>query len=107
MAQEAVKSTGKFHPIFQWYYFDASECAPAINSVNAAERQPSGDRYDGQIAVFGRGFQEQLQRLQLFLVGAGALGCELLKNFACMGIGTLGHGNIQVEQFLAFLFFSC
>ncbi len=39
VAQEAVKSTGKFHPIFQWYYFDASECAPAINSIPAAERQ--------------------------------------------------------------------
>ncbi len=98
VAQEAVKSTGKFHPIFQWYYFDASECAPALNTVHAAERQPSGDRYDGQIAVFGRGFQEQLQQLQVFLVGAGALGCELLKNFACMGIGTQGKGNIQVTD---------
>jgi ubiquitin-activating enzyme E1 len=98
VAQEAVKSTGKFHPIFQWYYFDATECAPELNSVPAATRQPRGDRYDSQAAVFGRGFQEQLQQLQVFLVGAGALGCELLKNFACMGIGTMGKGNIQVTD---------
>jgi ubiquitin-activating enzyme E1 len=44
-------------------------------------------RYDPQIAVFGRSLQQQLQGLKLFLVGAGALGCEFLKNFAMMGIG--------------------
>jgi ubiquitin-activating enzyme E1 len=37
--------------------------------------------------VFGRSLQQQLQGLKLFLVGAGALGCEFLKNFAMMGIG--------------------
>jgi ubiquitin-activating enzyme E1 len=30
--------------------------------------------------------QQQLAALKLFLVGAGALGCEFLKNFAMMGV---------------------
>jgi hypothetical protein len=34
------------------------------------------DRYDPQVAVFGRALQQKLQSLKLFLVGAGALGCE-------------------------------
>lgn len=36
-------------------------------------------RYDAQIAVFGRTMQQKLEALNLFLVGAGALGCEFLK----------------------------
>ncbi len=36
-------------------------------------------RYDGQVAVFGRSLQTRLAGLKLFLVGAGALGCEFLK----------------------------
>lgn len=98
VAQEAVKSTGKFHPIFQWYYFDAVEAGPATGSIAAAQRQATGSRYDGQIALFGTDLQQRLQELKVFLVGAGALGCELLKNFACMGIGTHGPGFIQVTD---------
>lgn len=98
VAQEAVKSTGKFMPIQQFYYFDATECLPELGSVPAEERKATGDRYDGQVAVFGKTFQKQLQNLQVFLVGAGALGCELLKNFACLGIATEGKGHIQVTD---------
>lgn len=36
-------------------------------------------RYDAQIAVIGRSLQAQLAGLNLFLVGAGALGCEFMK----------------------------
>jgi molybdopterin/thiamine biosynthesis adenylyltransferase len=30
---------------------------------------------------------EKLANTNLFMVGAGAIGCELLKNFAMLGIG--------------------
>jgi len=43
--------------------------------------------------VFGRGLQEKLQSLSLFLVGAGAIGCEMLKNWALMGVATGGGGG--------------
>lgn len=51
-----------------------------------AEYAPANCRYDGQIAVFGRSMQAKLATLKTFLVGAGALGCEFLKNFALMGL---------------------
>lgn len=31
---------------------------------------------------------ERLAYTRLFMVGAGAIGCELLKNYAMLGIGT-------------------
>jgi len=92
VGQEVVKAaSGKFHPIFQFFYMDALECLPK-ERVPAEELQPMGCRYDHQIAVFGRGMQKTLSELKVFLVGAGALGCEFLKNFGLMGVacGTSG-----------------
>ena len=36
-----------------------------------------GCRYDDQIAIWGRDYQEALMNKKVFMVGAGALGCEL------------------------------
>lgn len=59
VAQEVMKAcSGKFMPIKQWLYFDALECLPEDKSaLNAEACQPTGSRYDGQIAVFGKEFQ--------------------------------------------------
>ena len=38
--------------------------------------------------------QRQLAQLRVFLVGAGALGCEFLKNFAMMGVSTSSGGQV-------------
>ncbi len=55
-------------------------------------------RHEGQIAVFGDDFQEKLANLKLFLVGAGALGCEFLKNFALMGVACGGDGLLTLTD---------
>ena len=36
--------------------------------------------------------------VQVFLVGAGALGCEFIKNFALMGLGVGTSGQITVTD---------
>ncbi|KAL1501297.1 hypothetical protein ABEB36_006643 [Hypothenemus hampei] len=99
VAQEVMKAcSGKFHPIVQWLYFDAIECLPADKSEITEElAAPLGSRYDGQIAVFGRDFQNKLGSQKYFVVGAGAIGCELLKNFAMMGLG-VENGYIIVTD---------
>ncbi|XP_028146852.1 ubiquitin-like modifier-activating enzyme 1 [Diabrotica virgifera virgifera] len=96
VAQEVMKAcSGKFHPIFQWFYYDAIECLPQDKSEITEElAAPTGSRYDGQVAVFGKEFQKKLASLKYFIVGAGAIGCELLKNFAMMGVGTQGEVTV-------------
>jgi ubiquitin-activating enzyme E1 len=37
--------------------------------------------------IYGNEVTEALKKVNLFMVGAGALGCELVKAFALMGIG--------------------
>jgi len=96
VAQEVMKScSGKFSPIFQWLYFDATESLP--EEVTEEDAKPIGNRYDGQVSIYGRKFQSVLGNLKYFVVGAGAIGCELLKNFAIMGVGC-GDGKIYVTD---------
>lgn len=98
-AQEIMKAcSGKFHPIVQWLYFDACECLPEDGYVTEDLAQPLGSRYDGQIVIFGSDFQKKLADLKYFIVGAGAIGCEHLKNFTLMGIGSSPEGKIIVTD---------
>lgn len=71
VAQEVMKAcSGKFHPIVQWLYLDAIECLPKDRSALTEENcKPTGTRYDGQVAVFGREFQKKLGSLKYFVVG--------------------------------------
>jgi len=99
VAQEVMKAcSGKFNPIYQWLYFDALECLPSdVSVLTEAECAPQGNRYDRQVAVFGQAYQEKLGKQKYFVVGAGAIGCELLKNFAMMGLGC-GGGSLTVTD---------
>ncbi|KZZ99579.1 Ubiquitin-activating enzyme, E1 [Moelleriella libera RCEF 2490] len=98
-AQEILKAlSGKFQPINQWMYFDSLESLPTSTKRSLELCKPVGSRYDGQIAVFGTEFQEKIANLRQFLVGAGAIGCEMLKNWAMMGLGTGPQGKIFVTD---------
>lgn len=100
VGQEALKAcSGKFTPIQQFFYFDAVECLPdSVYSGDTEEFAPAGTRYDGQIVVFGKTLQEKIQNLSLFLVGAGAIGCEMLKNWAMMGVSTGKDSVIHITD---------
>nr|XP_020749835.1 ubiquitin-like modifier-activating enzyme 1 [Odocoileus virginianus texanus] len=99
-AQEVMKAcSGKFMPVMQWLYFDALECLPEDQEALSEDKcLPCQNRYDGQVAVFGSSLQEKLGKQRYFLVGAGAIGCELLKNFAMIGLGCGDGGSITVTD---------
>ncbi|XP_029814299.1 ubiquitin-like modifier-activating enzyme 1, partial [Manacus vitellinus] len=101
-AQEVMKAvSGKFTPITQWLYFDALECLPEEDRdllLTEEQCRPRNSRYDGQIAVFGAELQAKLGAQKYFVVGAGAIGCELLKNFAMVGLGCGPDGSVTVTD---------
>ncbi|CAO3647182.1 unnamed protein product [Mucor fragilis] len=98
-AQEVLKSvSGKFSPIHQYMYFDALEALPTSVPLTEELCAPTGSRYDGQIAVFGKAFQEKIANTNEFLVGAGAIGCEMLKNWAMMGLGSGPKGHLTITD---------
>ncbi|RLP64329.1 hypothetical protein L150_03073 [Candida albicans Ca529L] len=101
IAQEVLKNcSSKFTPIKQWLYFDSLESLPSETEYprNEENNKPIGSRYDGQIAVFGKAFQEKIANLKVFLVGSGAIGCEMLKNWAMMGLGSGPEGKIFITD---------
>ncbi|KAA8910969.1 hypothetical protein TRICI_003980 [Trichomonascus ciferrii] len=99
VAQEVLKAcSGKFVPVKQWMYFDSLESLPSKDTVTEEDAKPQGSRYDGVIAVFGSKFVERLKNLNLFLVGSGAIGCEMLKNWAMLGVGAGPKGKITVTD---------
>ncbi|KAJ6599342.1 ubiquitin activating enzyme [Mycena vulgaris] len=98
VAQEVLKAcSAKFHPMVQHMYFDSLESLPTT-LPSEQECQPVGSRYDAQIAVFGKTFHEKVTNHRQFLVGSGAIGCEMLKNWSMMGLASGPKGVIQVTD---------
>jgi ubiquitin-activating enzyme E1 len=93
-AQEIVKKSGKYTPMHQWLYYDLFE---ALHDSVPSDAAPIGSRYDHQISIFGKAFQDKVGSQRWFMVGCGALGCEYLKAFALMGLGANG-GEIEVTD---------
>ena len=100
VAQEVVKYTGKYTPLRQWLYVDWFEIIePEV------ERPIVTSRFHDQIALIGINAHRRLEQMNVFLVGAGALGCEYLKGFALMGVSCEGgtttvtdDDNIEVSN---------
>jgi hypothetical protein len=112
VAQEILKGvTHKFIPIRQWYYPDTVEVIP--------DKQPIEDflpvsqsRSSHNAMCIGRSLLDGIAKLKfvidasvcssayfrLFMIGAGAVGCELLKNYAMLGVGVAEQGGITVTD---------
>ncbi|KAL3624006.1 E1 ubiquitin-activating protein [Castilleja foliolosa] len=98
VGQEVMKAcSGKFHPLFQFFYFDSVESLPTEIS-DPSDFRPLNSRYDAQISVFGSKIQKKLEDAKVFVVGSGALGCEFLKNLALMGISVGKHGKLTITD---------
>jgi len=95
-AQEVMKAcSGKFMPVKQWLYFDCTEIIP--KDLKESDCEETSSRYDGQILCLGKEMNDKIAAQRWFVVGAGAIGCELLKNFAMMGVGH-GKGMLTVTD---------
>eukprot|EP01006_Ploeotia_vitrea_P023268 TRINITY_DN55708_c0_g1_i1.p1 TRINITY_DN55708_c0_g1~~TRINITY_DN55708_c0_g1_i1.p1 ORF type:complete len:1093 (-),score=223.50 TRINITY_DN55708_c0_g1_i1:123-3329(-) len=98
IGQEVMKAvSNKLHPLFQLMYMDCVEALPADDTPDA-DFVPEGNRYDGQVTVFGKTLQQKIRDLKYFIVGSGALGCELLKNFAMMGVASSDKGSVTLTD---------
>lgn len=94
VGQEVIKAvSGKFTPVQQWLYSDMREVVPAETGG-----EPRGFPLDPLACCVGWSAVEKIQNAKIFMVGAGAIGCELLKNFALNGFATGESGVLAVTD---------
>eukprot|EP00656_Telonema_subtile_P027962 TRINITY_DN3018_c0_g1_i2.p1 TRINITY_DN3018_c0_g1~~TRINITY_DN3018_c0_g1_i2.p1 ORF type:complete len:1067 (-),score=139.23 TRINITY_DN3018_c0_g1_i2:1111-4311(-) len=101
LAQEVLKGImHKYTPLQQFMYLGAEEVIDMslVEAENYAEFQPQGNRLDHIVACVGQKLSAQLQALRVFMVGAGAIGCELLKNLAMLGVATSADGMVTLTD---------
>ena len=107
-AQEVIKAiTNKYSPINQIIYQDCLELVPEINvqsaevlenSIYDINYKDNNDRLDGLQVILGQKLLTKLITMKCLIVGAGAIGCELIKNFAMLNVGTKGNGCIYITD---------
>ncbi|CAD8118277.1 unnamed protein product [Paramecium sonneborni] len=103
VSQEIIKAlTNKFTPINQAYYFDCIEVLPfemwdekgdQLAQIQALDQvQITGK--DALAKLMGEDLYQKVKNTQIFMVGCGAIGCELLKNFAMINLSIEGQITI-------------
>jgi len=84
-AQEALKAaSGLYNPIKQFLLYDCDEILIGVKSkAEDGDSHVSGMKY-----ILGKKLLKKLASQKVFVVGSGAIGCEILKNLAAMDVGT-------------------
>jgi ubiquitin-activating enzyme E1 len=85
-----------FAPITQFFFVDGLHCLPKdYQSFDDTEFLMTTDesakkiqKNNSQISIFGKKLVEKLEHSRVFLAGLDGIGCEILKCFALMGVGT-------------------
>ena len=94
-AQEVLKAvTGKFSPLQEWFLLDATELISGTNNFTLDD----SSRYMPLYSCVGEELATKLANVTLFMVGCGAIGCEMLKNLALLGIGSGENGQIIITD---------
>ena len=88
---------GKFHPLFQFFYFELVQSLSA-EPLDPSDFKPLSSCYDAQISVFGLKLQKKLEDAKMLLVGFEASGCEFQKNVALMGVSCGSQGKRTITD---------
>jgi len=93
-SQECLKAiSGLYNPVRQFLLYDCDEVLTEGSKTIAQGCET------GMAFILGSEVSKRLQNLNVFVVGSGAIGCEILKNIAAMDIGTGEDcGNIVVTD---------
>lgn len=84
-------------PIKQFFTFHFNELIQKVpEEVEAIEKQhiPEGKQFRNLKIVVGEHGADKIAELKTFVIGAGAIGCELLKNFAMINMGAKGEISV-------------
>lgn len=94
LAQEILKFSGLYQPINQLLYYNNYITIENLNRKIFDIKSLKKDRYYYENIIYGIDIIEKLKNLNIFIIGAGALGCEFMKLLALMGASVGENSNI-------------
>ena len=89
LAHEVIKTTGKYIPLDQDIYFDYRDLNPKHSESALYEKQKN---------VLDKSLLKKLSELSIFMVGCGALGCEISKNLGLLDVSTKSKGLLTITD---------
>ena len=96
VSQEIIKATGKYYPIDQWKIFNFLNFLP---SLDIKIKNNENNRYSDQILIFGEELVNKIKNTKVLIAGAGALGCEIIKNLSLLGVGAINYNENDYNNF--------
>jgi ubiquitin-activating enzyme E1 len=101
VSNEIFKFFGIGIPIFQWLRFDFLHLIENenIQHLSIHEETSKQNRYSNIISMFGYSIFKKISTAKIFVIGAGAIGSEILKILALMGVATEEGGVIYVADY--------
>ena len=88
LAHEVIKLTGKYLPLDQDIFFDFRELNPSL----------TGDIDKKNTSVLEKSTIDALSKLNIFMIGCGALGCEISKNLGTIGACTKNNSILTITD---------
>jgi ubiquitin-activating enzyme E1 len=99
VSQECLKAaSGLYNPIQQFLLYDCDEVLDPKSSRSQPSEELGFSSGSSLSCIVGKEVERTLQNRKIFVVGSGAIGCEILKNLAAMGAGTGQSGLIIVTD---------
>ena len=118
VVHEIIKAISKNNiPVKQWQFFDCFHIITEDDLKNTRKSNmiksnyESSEHYKGLISIFGKSILSSIQQTKPFVIGSGAIGCELIKHLANLGtreICITDNDNIEKSNLSRqFLFHDC
>jgi ubiquitin-activating enzyme E1 len=77
---------------------DCTDLNTLQSSIKKFNYIPNKNRLDGLQILLGNEVLNKLLNTKIMVVGAGAIGCELIKNFSMLNVGTGENGSIYITD---------
>lgn len=91
LAHEVIKVSHKYIPLQEELVFD-------YTGLKSSNLYISKGNYWDVNAVLDRDLVRKIKKLKMFMIGCGALGCEISKNLIMMGFGECYSGRLNITD---------